>query len=242
MGPLSTLLAGIVGFGIWLFLGLGIAAVLSDGTRYFWSTHWCQMVVGSIIVLTLLAETVRAEKKMEVQSEGRRRVVVAFIIVPFIAIVMMTVIAFGASRMALAMEIVFILVTALMPAAIYQLFLATRRPSILNEFLGNLSRLGLLMPDRYRRTILGQNADGARRNYESEEERRTRIESYFQRFEAIYGTLRFETEDLIALSCAEFVNRLILTIYPDPNGTAPQLDRPGDPLQCPRTQGRGQYR
>lgn len=33
MGPLSTFLAIIVGFGIWIYIGLGVAAIFSAGTR-----------------------------------------------------------------------------------------------------------------------------------------------------------------------------------------------------------------
>lgn len=212
MGPLSTFLAIIVGFGIWIYIGLGIAAIFSPGTRELWAAHWVKMVLGSIGVLVTLGIAVWAEKKMAIQSEGRRRVIVAFIVVPIIALTMMTAIAFGANRMALAMELVLILVASLMPAAVYYLFLATRRPSILNEFIGNLSRLGLLLPNQTWRTPVGEKATNPNHYYESHEERRARIESYFQRFEAIYGMLRFETEDLSPLSRTEFVNRLIKSI------------------------------
>ena len=218
MGPLSTFLAIIVGLGIWIFLSLGVAAIFSQGARGLWSAHWDKMILGSIIVIVFLAVSTWAEKKLAVLSEDRRRVIVAFIVVPFIALAMMTAVGFGANRMALAMEIVFVLVASLMPAAVYYLFLATRRPSILNEFIGNLSRLGLLLPNRTQRTSGGE----IEHLYETQEERRTRIESYFQRFEAIYGMLRFETKDLRPLSRAEFVNSLILSIDSEGKYRMPQ--------------------
>src|SRR5262249_56523439 len=58
-------------------------------------------------------------------------------------------------------------------------------------FIGNLGRLGLIKP----------------REKESNAERSARVESYFQRFEAIYGALRFESGERITRS--DFVGRLI---------------------------------
>jgi hypothetical protein len=218
MGPLSTFLAIIVGFGVWIFLSLGVAALFSQSARDLWSAHWGKMVLGSMVVIVFLVLSTWAEKRLAVLSEDRRRVIVAFIVVPFIALAMMTAVGFGASRMALAMQIVFILVASLMPAAVYYLFLATRRPSILNEFIGNLSRLGLLLPNKTQRTSAGE----IKHSHETHEERRARIESYFQRFEAIYGMLRFETKELQPLSRSEFVNSLILSIDSEGEYRMPQ--------------------
>jgi hypothetical protein len=223
MGPLSTTFAIIIGFGVWIFIGFGIAAIFSHGMRDWWSANWVKMVLGSIGLIVFLVVAILVEKKLAVQSEGRRRMIVAFIVVPLIALTMMAAIAFGASRMALAMELVLILVASLMPAAAYYLFLATRRPSILNEFIGNLSRLGLLLRRPTQRTSVGDKEIHPEQLYESYDERRARIESYFQRFEAIYGVLRFETEDLSDLSRTEFVNRLILSVdRNDPDFRMPQ--------------------
>jgi hypothetical protein len=61
------------------------------------------------------------------------------------------------------------------PAVMWWLFLATQRASLLNEFLANLQRMGLLE----RRESLG----------ETEHARATRIDSYLQKFEATYGRL-----------------------------------------------------
>jgi hypothetical protein len=55
----------------------------------------------------------------------------------------------------------------------WDLFIATRKASLLNEFLANINRLGLMSP--------GSN--------ESSAMQRTRISGYLQRFEALYGDL-----------------------------------------------------
>lgn len=212
MGPVSTFLAIVVGCGVWFYFGLGIAAIFSKGARQLWLHHWGKMIIATIGVILILWISTWAEKKLAVKTEGTRRLIVAFIVVPLIALAMMAAIALGANRMAFAMEVVFILVASLLPAASYYLFLATRRPSILNEFIGNLSRLGLLLPRPSRRVVESGKAMNAERFDESREERRARIESYFQRFEAIYGMLRFETEGRTPLTRTGFVNNLIRSV------------------------------
>lgn len=212
MGPLITTLTIIAGLGVWVLIGLGIAAIFSEGMRHWWFENWLKMLLGCIGFIVLFMVFSFAEKKLAVQPEGRRHALTAFIVVPFIALTMMVPIAFGASRMALAMEVVLILVVSLLPAASYYLFLATRRPSILNEFIGNLSRFGLLLPRPTHRSSGDDKLIGIKDSYESHEERRARIESYFQRFEAIYGVLRFRYKDLQPLSRTDFVNNLITSI------------------------------
>ena len=69
----------------------------------------------------------------------------------------------------------------LTPAVMWWLFLASQRASLLNEFLANLQRLGLLEPRR----SLG----------ETEEARATRIDSYLQKFEGTYGRVPQNVHD-----------------------------------------------
>jgi hypothetical protein len=68
---------------------------------------------------------------------------------------------------------VFLIVVCLLPAAMWYLFLVARKASLLNEFLANLDRLGLLRQAKS----------------EDKASRGRRVQSYIQKFEAIYGDL-----------------------------------------------------
>ena len=62
-------------------------------------------------------------------------------------------------------KVLFVLVAAILPAVMYYLFIITRRPSLFDEFVTNLGRLGLLSTNR------------------------RQVDAYLQRFEAAYGPL-----------------------------------------------------
>ncbi|OLF16004.1 hypothetical protein [Actinophytocola xanthii] len=72
-----------------------------------------------------------------------------------------------------ALRAALLLVVCLLPAVLWYLFITTRRASLLNEFLANLDRLGLM----------------DRQTGESEVPKRRRISGYLQRFGAAYGDL-----------------------------------------------------
>lgn len=88
-------------------------------------------------------------------------------------------------------EVVFIGTVCVLPAATYYLFLKMRRPSIFNEFVSNLNRLGLLQ--RRAKPRIGEAGGEV---LESGSNLVSRVVSYLQQFEAIYGNLRFGTDDM----------------------------------------------
>jgi hypothetical protein len=80
---------------------------------------------------------------------------------------------------------VFLVIVILLPALLYFLFVALRKTSLLQEFFTNLGKLGLL---------------GRRRLCDSEElerDRKIRVVTYLQKFEALYGTIPEELVDEI---------------------------------------------
>jgi hypothetical protein len=83
----------------------------------------------------------------------------------------------------LALRIFFLLIVCLLPAVLFFLFIATRKYSVLNEFLTNIDRLGLRGP---RKLSLSPQVE------ETENQRLTRIDSYLRKFEAVFGPLREE--------------------------------------------------
>ena len=100
-------------------------------------------------------------------------------------------------------RLVFLFTVTLFPGLLYYLFIAARRDSLLNEFVGNLDRLGLLdrqaVATRVRPSepasplddATGAAAEPDRLTWaiEPDESRNLRIRTYLERFEAIYGRL-----------------------------------------------------
>jgi len=72
-----------------------------------------------------------------------------------------------------------LLAVCLLPATMWYLFITTRKASLLNDFLTNLDRLGLLAPSSRSSPGPGR-ADPARDR---------RVLSYLQKFESVYGAL-----------------------------------------------------
>jgi hypothetical protein len=72
---------------------------------------------------------------------------------------------------------VFLVIVIFLPALLYFLFVALRRISLLQEFFTNLARLGLL--DRRQQGSV----------VELERDRKIRVTTYLQKFEAIYGAI-----------------------------------------------------
>ncbi len=76
----------------------------------------------------------------------------------------------------------FILVACLLPAAMYYLFIVTRKGSLLNEFVANMGRLGVL-------TRTQTYASDGDMRLETEIARARRVDSYLQKFEAVFGPI-----------------------------------------------------
>ena len=70
----------------------------------------------------------------------------------------------------------FLTIVIFLPALLYYLFVALRRISLLQEFISNLAKLGLL--DRRSSGVA-----------ETEQDREVRVRTYLQKFEAIYGAM-----------------------------------------------------
>ncbi|MCK6427022.1 MAG: hypothetical protein L6Q75_18325 [Burkholderiaceae bacterium] len=205
---LAELAIVLLGVGFWGLLVFGGVAIFSASARSYWLGHWQWVPAGFLMLLLMhfLGRSV-AEWRRKASRETATRAL-AQTVIPATTVAVMALAIYGdRSYWALAAQLIVIVVAALLPAGIYFLFLAARRPSILNEFVANLGRLGLLE----RRDALT----------ESDEERRVRIESYLQRFEALYGELRFDPP----LSLRDYVDALVRTVDGAP-GAAGRSPRP----------------
>jgi hypothetical protein len=90
-----------------------------------------------------------------------------------------------------------------LPGAIFALFIFTRSNSLLNSFIANLDRLGLLgwrvTGDGSIDFVMAASAKAVAPNgrVECDESRRRRISSYFDRFQATYGEVRPDVIDAV---------------------------------------------
>ncbi len=211
LSGVDALLMVVFGLGFWGLVGLGVTAIWHQPSRDLLSNPWFWIAVTCVVGAALIIK--RIDSRLSRLSIAVRRATIAFAAIPFIILVLTAVVFLTVEYQAFVLELVLIMVACILPGAAYYLFLATRRPSILNEFLVNLTRLGLLHK-------------GA---YESPEERRARLHSYFQRFEAIYGVLRFDAASGEEVSRSVFVDSLIDSI----DRSAPE-DRSGPNLHTPQ--------
>lgn len=78
----------------------------------------------------------------------------------------------------------FITMACLLPAVMYYLFIVTRRESLFNEFIANMTRLGLFSP-----RWMPPQPPTLNGRWETEQERLRRVFASLQKFEALYGPI-----------------------------------------------------
>jgi MFS family permease len=139
--------------------------------RWWWSfaIGGLVIIVGTIIVLAFPA----GRRWLKNAGATVRAAIFSFGVLPLLLGVVVSVAFLPQAYQPTALRAAFFLVVCLLPAMMWFLFLATRKASLLNEFVANLDRLGLLQP------AAGETQDSKSR----------RVKSYLQKFEAIYGDL-----------------------------------------------------
>lgn len=110
--------------------------------------------------------------------------IVIFVVLPSLIAGIALIAALPANYQVTALRSVFLLVVALLPGSLWWLFISQRKASLLNGFVTDLGRLGLL-------ALPKQSSKPA------DAERSRRIVSYFQKFEATYGTLEREQKQQV---------------------------------------------
>jgi len=123
--------------------------------------------------LALMVVVAAAWLRLMFRANAQRRVGYLAFVMPFVLAfaVAGAVVFLQADYRVAAIRGIFICVVTLLPATMYYLFITTRKYSLLNEFISNLHRLGLL------------EAHG------DDHVRRLRGLAYLQKFEAAYGPL-----------------------------------------------------
>lgn len=171
----------VFGFVIMAVIGL-IAMWQFDAPKAFLKDHW--MAIAAVLALATISTLVFLPTKL---IGGQTRVgIVIFGLSPLVAALVAGVGLLPDPYQVPVLRGVFLLVVVLLPPTMFYLFIATRKYSLLNEFVSNMSRLGLL--------------DGETAADESESVRRLRITSYLQKFEATYGSLPPDLMDALRAS------------------------------------------
>jgi hypothetical protein len=156
-GPLGTLGVG----KIWLYVAAGV------------------IFVGLIALVIFVA---RFRNWLKQAGMPKKTAFLTFFVGPILVTFVLVMSWLPAPRQIVALRIGFIAVVCLFPSALYYLFIATRKGSLLNEFVANMARLGLLG----RTVTVAPDMDWGP---ESETDRHRRVEAYLQRFEAMYGPI-----------------------------------------------------
>jgi hypothetical protein len=142
---------------------------------------WAGIVLVAFFVLSFVAgiATPWGYKKWLAASAPMRIGVIIFVFVPTFFGGLTILIALYSEYAPLLLRSLFLTFIILIPPGLYYLFIATRRDSLLNAYVSNLSRLGLLQREK-------RNTEAT---VEPENERVRRVRGYIERFEALYGKL-----------------------------------------------------
>ncbi len=178
--PDSDRFTFIVGLGFWVVIG-ALIAMANDSSREFLA-RWWWAIVGGAALAGAAAFMPSGRRWLLGRSANTRAAFIIFGAVPLLLLLIGSVAVLPVRYQVTALRVVFLLVVCLLPATMWYLFIATRKASILNEFLANLDRLGLLRSS-------GTSAGPPDETLPPDTSRSRRISSYLQRFEAIYGDL-----------------------------------------------------
>src|SRR5688572_7960961 len=161
---------GLLGAGFWLVV-MGIAIWSNDKGRVF-LTRWWWAVLTVIALCALLALFPAIRKKAAKLSPKWRTGLLVFMGLPLIVAVFTILPLKTPESQAAVLRIVFLATVCLLPATLYYLFIATRKSSLLHDYLYFLNRTGLM-------------------------NRARGLGHYLQKFEAVYGPLPGELTNRI---------------------------------------------
>ncbi len=180
----------MAGLGVLFYLAVGLfIASFNLTARGFLLARWKWVLVAIMLVGAISA--VLATRKWFIHASAQRRIgMIIFAVIPLVMFAVGMVIVLPVAYRAAALRIIFLLSVCLLPAIMYYLFIATKKYSILNEFIINLDRLGLLEAN-------GQSGADNTITRETDDERRNRILTYLQKFEAVYGAFPTDLGGLV---------------------------------------------
>jgi hypothetical protein len=166
----------------WLYPGIGLA-ILWFAKRDFVKERWIAIAV-IFAVLALVVSIPGVQRAYRRATAQRRIGLIIFSLVPLIVVFFTAVFLIDTKYQTALLRTIFLIVVCSLPALLYYLFIATKKSSLLNEFVMNLSRLGLRDPNRVPIQLVFAGLDK-----ETDTERKDRIYTYIQKFEAVYGAV-----------------------------------------------------
>ena len=170
-------------FTVLLWSGIGLAVAWFSGARHFLTDHWTAVVI--MLVAAVLVVSVPTTRRLYERTSAQRRIgLVILILIIFIGLFFVVVFLIEPVYQAAMLRTIFLIIVCSLPALMYYLFIATKKYSLLNEFVLNLTRLGLINPQRVPHELVCPELLN-----ETEQERKNRINTYMQKFEAVYGAI-----------------------------------------------------
>lgn len=160
-----------VTLGALVAIAIGLMWTVED-TRDF-LLHW-----SWVLVILVASALVLVKHRLAIPDHSRAALVMV-IGVPVVLGLVGGIAVLPQKFQLISLRATFLVVVCAMPAILWYLFIATRKASLLNEFLTSLDRLGLLRTQRH----------------ETPEAKDRRISSYLERFSAIYGSLPTRVHD-----------------------------------------------
>jgi hypothetical protein len=166
----------------WLYPGIGLA-VLWFAKKEYAKAHWIPIALAFVALAVVVS--IPSSQRWYTSGSAQRRIgVIIFSLVPLIVLFFVLVFSVDTKYQTALLRTIFLIIVCSLPALLYYLFIATKKSSLLNEFVINLNRLGLLNPKGVPQELVFAGLKD-----ESPEERNDRIYTYIQKFEAVYGAV-----------------------------------------------------
>jgi hypothetical protein len=194
--PMRPLLVAVLGralFPLIFYAMIGaVVVVVHPQSRAFLVSNKTTLIPLGIFLLLVIALLVFMKPTRQWLREGtaanRQGAALTFVVVPALLGVVIGITFTPPSWQLFAFRVGFILVAGLLPAVLYYLFIVTRKESLFNEFVVNMTQLGHLGSRR-------QTISRDELHIESDAERTRRVLSYLQKFEAVYGPVQDEAKE-----------------------------------------------
>src|SRR5215471_15252349 len=166
----------------WLYPAIGLG-ILWFFRRQVVVEHWGLILDGFLALAVLVS--IPAVRRSYAHATAQRRIgLIIFSLIPLIVLFFVAVFLLETKYQTALLRTMFLIIVCSLPAMLYYLFIATKKSSLLNEFIINLTRLGLRDPKRLPKALVFAGLEN-----ETEAEREARIYTYIQKFEAVYGAV-----------------------------------------------------
>src|SRR5215831_17448645 len=186
-GPIDTgAIEGLNWYGrialAWLYPAIGLA-ILWFVRKQVVIDHW-RLILASFLALAVFVSLPAVRRSYSHATAQRRIGLIIFSLIPLIVLFFVAVFLLETKYQTALLRTMFLIIVCSLPAMLYYLFIATKKSSLLNEFIINLTRLGLRDPKRLPKGLVFAGLEN-----ETEAEREARIYTYIQKFEAVYGAV-----------------------------------------------------